>query len=106
VDGGDCDLMVIVIAIVMLLVMSTSDVGDSGVDCAAQSGSVRIYDIFQPTVQLLALQQAIEQQHGIPPHKISKFLVCGENLTVRVLLFLLISGHLQPSSHPVLEHEE
>jgi hypothetical protein len=27
-------------------------------------------------------------------------------LTVRVLLFLLISGHLQPSSPPVLEHEE
>jgi hypothetical protein len=29
-----------------------------------------------------ALQNAVEQQHAIPPNKIAKFLIAGENLTV------------------------
>jgi hypothetical protein len=41
----------------------------------------------QHTVQMRALQLAMEQQHAVPRNKIAKFLVAGENLTVSVPLF-------------------
>jgi hypothetical protein len=47
-------------------------------------------------VQFGALQLAVQQQHQVPLHKIAKFIVDGENLSVsRIIPLFPAVFHLQ-----------
>jgi hypothetical protein len=57
--------------------------------------------IPQPAMQMRTLQHALEQQHAIPPSKIAKVLVAGENMTVRVPFSPFRPPPLCPNLTPV-----